>query len=231
MSPGASTLSRMAWPRVSGNDLLIPLGSTEQHGPHLPFSTDSVIAEALGTAVVEALGDLTLAPCLPYGASGEHQAFPGTLSLGTEVTAAVLTELLRSARLSFSGVVLLSAHGGNAEALAKAAKLAAYEGDEVLVTWPKIPGADLHAGDSETSIMLLLHPELVDTTALEAGNTDSAADLHAGLASGALKALSDNGILGDARTATAQRGRDYFDTAVSSVLADVVEWRRQRGSR
>ena len=79
--------------------------------------------------------------------------------------------------------------------------------------------------------MLLLHPELVDNTALQAGNTDSAADLQAGLASGALKALSENGILGDARTATAQRGRDYFDTAVSSVLADVVEWRRQRGSR
>src|SRR5271156_5548241 len=94
--------------------LVVPVGSFEQHGPHLPLDTDTQIACALVDAVAN-LPFVVAVPPLAYGASGEHAGFPGTLSIGSEVLADVLVELVRSARGSCAGVVLVCAHGGNAD--------------------------------------------------------------------------------------------------------------------
>ena len=94
---------------VGGDLLVVPLGATEQHGPHLPLGTDTVIASALAHGV-----DAVVAPALPYGSSGEHAGFAGTLSLGA-ATELALVELGRSA--SFARVLFVCAHGGNAEPL------------------------------------------------------------------------------------------------------------------
>jgi len=78
-------LGRATWSELDGgapSRLLIPLGATEQHGPHLPLETDTLIAAALADAVAAARRDVAVSPALPYGSSGEHGAFPGTLSLG-----------------------------------------------------------------------------------------------------------------------------------------------------
>lgn len=222
-------LADLAWPELHGGELLVPLGSLEQHGPHLPLGTDTAIAVAFAERLATALGGLVVAPALAYGASGEHEAFPGTLSLGTAATAHALTELRRSARASFSAVVLLCAHGGNAQALAEVAALAEAEGDELLVTWPKLTGADLHAGEAETSLMAYLHPTAVRWELAAPGNPAPLAELAPALARGGLIEASPSGVLGDPSSASAERGEALLAEGTAGLVADVVQWRAQRG--
>ena len=107
-----------------------------------------------------------------YGASGEHAGFPGTLLVGHEVLGRLLVELVRSARRSFAGVVLVSAHGGNEDALAAASRRCAADGDDVLVWRAVTPGGDAHAGRTETSLMLALDPGAVRSELAEPGCTE-----------------------------------------------------------
>ena len=96
--------------------LAVPLGSLEQHGPHLPLDTDSRIAGAVAAGLAaRCTASPWRLPC--SGSSGEHADFPGTLLLGQSVLSELLVELVRSARPSFAGVVFVTAHGGNEEAL------------------------------------------------------------------------------------------------------------------
>ena len=75
---------------------IVPLGATEQHGPHLPLGTDTTIACALAFGLAAARDDVVVAPALPYGSSGEHAGFPGTLSIGQDALRVVVLELARS---------------------------------------------------------------------------------------------------------------------------------------
>ncbi len=110
--------------------LALPLGSLEQHGPHLPLDTDTRIAHALATGLAARRPGVVVGPPVAYGASGEHAAFAGTLLVGHEPLAAFLVELVRSARTTFRGVVLVNAHGGNEATLADVARRCDAEGDE-----------------------------------------------------------------------------------------------------
>ena len=99
--------------------VLVPLGSTEQHGPHLPLDTDTRIATAVGRALAARFGDgWLLAPALHYGASGEHEGFDGTISIGTTVLQLLLIEYGRSACNWAGRLVFVNGHGGNLDALA-----------------------------------------------------------------------------------------------------------------
>ncbi len=167
-------LGGATWPQVEATGgrsvLVVPLGSLEQHGPHLPLDTDTRIAVAVaaGLSARHAAvpvpvpgGGVAVAPPVAYGASGEHAGFPGTLLVGHEVLAGLLVELVRSARGSFAGVVVVSAHGGNEEALSLLQARCARDGDDVLV-WRAAPaGGDAHAGRTETSLMLAIDPTAV----------------------------------------------------------------------
>ncbi len=117
-------LAGATWPQVeatAGHTVLaVPVGSLEQHGPHLPLDTDTRIAMAVASGLADRCRGVVVAPAVAYGASGEHAGFPGTLLVGHHVLAELLIELVRSARSSFAGVVLVSAHGGNRDALAAA---------------------------------------------------------------------------------------------------------------
>src|SRR6202050_3049152 len=115
----------------SGAILLLPVGATEQHGPHLPLTTDTDIALAVATGAAERMDRLVVAPPLAYGSSGEHQGFAGTLSIGSDATELVLVELGRSATVDFQRVVLVCAHGGNAVAVGRAVARLAAEGRAV----------------------------------------------------------------------------------------------------
>lgn len=127
-------LADLTWTEVAalaGSSVLaVPVGSTEQHGPHLPLSTDCDIASALCARLAEARRDVLVAPALAYGSSGEHAGFAGTLSIGADATEAVLVELGRSAD-AFAGVLFVSAHGGNAGPVGRAACLLSSESRNV----------------------------------------------------------------------------------------------------
>jgi mycofactocin system creatininase family protein len=218
-------LGRATWRQVEaseGNHLLVlPLGSLEQHGPHLPLDTDTRIARAVATGLAERRALVAVAPALAYGASGEHAGFPGTFVVGHPVLAELVSELVRSARGVFEGVVVVSAHGGNGEALQMASARSAKEGDDVLVWAAAVTGGDSHAGRTETSLMLAIDPGAVRLELAEAGCTEPIGELMPRLRAEGVRPVSSNGVLGDPAGASAEEGRALLDELVTE-LADRV---------
>ena len=220
------------WPSITAAPLvLVPIGSTEQHGPHLPFATDTLIAQAVAAQVAASLTEeglsVVMAPALPFGASGEHQAFPGTVSIGTEALTVVIIELVRSLSTWAGRVVLVNGHGGNLAALSAAVPQLISEGHQVAWAPCAVVGADAHAGLTETSLLRHLAPELVDVAAAEPGVTDPMPALIDRLAAEGVRAVSPNGILGDPTDATAALGASLMtemtDGVRRRVLADSVD--------
>ena len=199
-----------------GAILVVPLGATEQHGPHLPLGTDTAVAVAVCERVAARRDDVVVAPALPYGSSGEHAGFAGTLSIGQEALELVVVELVRSAE-GVGGVVLASGHGGNAEPLARAVAVLRAEGRRVAAWSPRIPGGDAHAGRTETSLLLALDPAAVHLDRAEAGATAPLAELMPALRDGGVAAVSPNGVLGDPAGASAAEGEQLLDALVTDL--------------
>ncbi len=218
-------LSRRTWVEHQarpGRTLVVPVGSFEQHGPHLPLSTDSLIAVAVCDDVA-AQRDVDVAPLLAYGASGEHAGFAGLLSLGVDVTAAVLTEIVRSARDSWARVVFVSGHGGNVTSLTRMARLAEHEGDRVAVWLPHGDHGDAHAGLSETSVILTIDPSLVGPVA-PVSAVDTPDDWEERVVREGLLPVFPSGVIGSAWGATAERGwslRDAWCAEVVTMIDDL----------
>jgi creatinine amidohydrolase len=215
-------LGDLTWPRVDAEVLAVPLGSTEQHGPHLPLSTDTDIAQALSHGLAARRHDVLVAPALPYGASGEHAGFAGTLSIGHEALELVLVELVRSATESFPHVLLVNGHGGNAATLGAACARLRDERRDVLVWSPGWRG-DAHAGRTETSLQLALDASRVGTSR-DPGATDQLADLMPALRRGGLRAVTDNGVLGDPAGASAEEGQALLLEALDDLEKAVIAW-------
>ena len=216
--PGA--LAGATWPEaerdMTGAVLAVPIGSTEQHGPHLPLSTDTDIAVALVGRLAARRRDVVAAPAVAYGSSGEHAGFAGTLTIGREATELLLVELGRSASATFAAVVLVSAHGGNRVPVERAERRLRAEGRRVLAVFPRWPG-DAHAGRVETSLMLALHPDRVRRDLAEAGATAPIDELMPRLVAGGVRPVSANGVLGDPAGADAAEGRRLLDRAVAEL--------------
>jgi len=222
------SLDRLSSPRVpTGALLVVPLGATEQHGPHLPIGTDTAVASALCAGLASAWtgAPLVVAPPIAYGSSGEHAGFAGTLSIGQAGLELVVVELVRSADL-FAGTVLVSAHGGNAEPLARAVATLSAEGRRVLAWAPRPAGADAHAGRTETSLMLAIAPDDVDLAAAAVGDTRPLAVLAPALRAGGVATVSPNGVLGDPTGSSAEEGRELLAAMTADLLAAVRRWAR-----
>lgn len=221
-----SALDNAAWPDLEGVRLLIvPVGATEQHGPHLPLSADTEIAQALAGRLAAAVPGACLAPALPYGASGEHQAFPGTLSIGIDTTFRLLVELGRSATETFARVLFVCAHGGNAQPLSDAVARLCAEGRDVRAWSPRWTG-DAHAGHLETSLMMAIAPERVLLARAQAGNVAPLAELMPAMRAGGVRAVSPNGVLGDPAQASPDHGRKQLDAEHERMTRMVREWLR-----
>jgi mycofactocin system creatininase family protein len=219
-------LAGATWPQVEATGartvLAIPLGSLEQHGPHLPLETDTRIAVAVAMGLAGCCPSVTVAPAVAYGASGEHADFPGTLLVGHSVLTELLVELVRSARRSFTGVVFVNAHGGNEESVAAAVRRCTAEGDDVLAWRAVTPtGGDAHAGRTETSLLLAIDPGAVRLDLAEPGCTEPIASLLPRLRAEGVRPVSSNGVLGDPTGASAAEGRMLLDGLVRDLAAAV----------
>jgi creatinine amidohydrolase len=230
---------------------VLPLGATEQHGPHLPLSVDSTLADGIvATALPLLAQDLPVLflPTQQIGLSPEHARYPGTLTLSAETVIRLWSEI--GACVARSGVrklVLFNAHGGHTGAMDIVAReLRAAHGLIVYsVSWFNLPLGDagaqfsadehrfgVHAGDMETSMMLALAPSLVAMNAArDFGSTSRqrAAD-YAILGNGrsaklgwAMEDYNPDGAAGNAAAATEQKGRALVDAAATQLAALLAE--------
>jgi mycofactocin precursor peptide peptidase len=231
-------LAEMTWLAVAdaiaagATTVILPLGATEQHGPHLPLGTDTFRAVALADRLAEALPDTLVAPALPIGCSDEHQGFAGLLSLDQTTLASVIVDCARRmAGWGADRLLLLSAHGGNGDALDLAAGRLGEELPELRVVVlggaPALSDAilavaasdgitadalGLHAGEGETSEMLALRPDLVLMERVVPGCRDGLGNIMPRLRREGLRSVTPTGTLGDARGADGARGARYLAT-------------------
>jgi mycofactocin system creatininase family protein len=219
-------LSDATWPELgrlaaAGAVLVVPIGATEQHGPHLPVTTDADIAVAVVEAAAATDPLLVVALVVAYGSSGEHDGFAGTLSIGRDATEELLVELGRSASRDFAHVVLACAHGGNAAPLAGALGRLAAEGHPVTGWWPRWSG-DLHAGRTETSLMLAIAPERVRLGLATAGDGRPVGELLPLLEARGVRSVSPTGVRGDPTGAGADEGERLLRAAAADLAAVVA---------
>ncbi len=250
--PPARQLAALTWPELAAarragcDTAVVPLGATEQHGPHLPFATDTLIAEALAARFCARVPEAIAVPALPLGCSAEHGGFPGTLSLRWETLRAVLGDVLAGlAAQGFRRVVVFSAHGGNdallradTPALARAAapaQLVVCAGlDTFAARWRRASAAfgidaaasGQHAGEFETSLLLGLHPQTVRRAAVRRGRLAHGDDAQA-LFYPDLRAHAASGVVGDPRRAAGARAAAYLDAWVDALLACYVRAKKR----
>lgn len=160
---------------------VVPIGAIEQHGYHLPVSTDNVLIEAIAKLSVERASEqipIVLAPVVPFGFSHHHLIYPGALSLSTDTLLKVMKELVECiVQSGFRKIFILNGHGGNEEIVRLTARNAALEHQVTVgaasfwtMAWDSLsdfamrhqfPGIAGHAGQFETSLMLALQEHLV----------------------------------------------------------------------
>ncbi len=168
--------------------------------------------------------DWLVAPAIAYGASGEHQSFAGTISIGIDALAVLLVEYGRSASCWADRLVFVNGHGGNVEALRRAVGLLRSEGRDAGWCSCSAVGTDAHAGHTETSVLLHISPDDVLTDRLLAGNGAPLPELLPSMRRGGVAAVSPTGVLGDPTTATAAAGRRIFAEMVDDCRRRIARW-------
>jgi creatinine amidohydrolase len=203
---------------------LLPIGSFEQHGPHLPLTTDTLVANTIAAELATVYPVFRLPP-LTISCSHEHAAWPGTVSISATTLAAIVRDVAASVhRAGATALVLVNGHGGN-YVLGNVVQEASL-GPLHMALFPTEPDwedartaaglattglSDMHAGELETSILLHTHPDLVRPGYERA---DRLADDRRHLLSRGLQAYTESGVVGKPSLASAEKGR--------AVLASLV---------
>jgi mycofactocin system creatininase family protein len=231
-----SRLADQKWPDLAGRRPLVvlPLGSCEQHGPHLPLDTDHAVAEAVAGQAAALLADdsgLLVAPGQPYGASGEHEGFPGTVSIGHTALSLLIVEVGRSVLRWAGRLLVVNGHGGNMPSLAAAIATLRREGRNA-AWWPCAPdGGDLHAGHAETSMMLRLRRTAVRPERAVAGPCEPIERLLDRLIAESVRGVSESGVLGDPSRASEQQGEELLFEMAVQLASDIRAWRVSKQGR
>jgi len=248
-------MEEMAWPDIKAaidqgfTTAVVGVGSTEQHGPHLPTMTDARIAEEVAHRVALKLGNALQARTVDVGVSEHHLAFAGTISLRPETLKMILSDYVDSlVRSGFKRIVILPLHGGNFATVAQVIveSRAAHPGIEV-TGYTDLLGltgflnqvsgehgitaeeSGAHAGESETSIMMVLERDLVVPERFTSGYLGPLGEAEVKVIfERGMPALTANGVLGDPRKASAERGRIYLER-VADFLREKVERAAPRG--
>lgn len=221
--------------------VLIPIGSFEQHGPHLPLSTDTDIAREV-CARASALAKVPLMPPLAFGFSIEHEAFPGTVTLTPETFLSIVREVTSCLSThGFSRIVYVNAHGGNTGLLRAAIQEVRVRYDVIpylASTWEigrHVSGKILenptslgHGDEFETSIMLSIDPAKVNLKSLGAIRKKSFLKVDSEMAmrkGWRTEDFSKIGIIGDPSKATAEKGRRLLDAISKDLAKSIVQIR------
>jgi len=219
--------------------VVFAVGSNEQHGPHLPTCTDSLIGDVLANKVAGKLGRALQAPSINVGCSDPHMVFPGAISLRPETLKDLIRDYCVSlAKQGFKNIVILPSHGGNFSAVREVTDdlSQSLKGIRV-VSYTNLKGlleflAELsskhgvsagesggHAGESETSMVLAIRKDLVDMKHAETGFLGSFDDrMMALMWSQGIKAVSKNGVLGDSRKGEAGKGEEYLELWAEKMI-------------
>lgn len=217
---------------IDGRDVIVilPLGSWEQHGPHLPLDTDSVIIDAVVARATQshALAEsFVVAPTLAITASDEHSGFAGGLSTGTAALADAVVAICRSAATWAQGVLIANGHGGNFDALRAISSALDHERIRHSIwSLPSYSGGDMHAGHTETSVMLHLDKRSVRSELIP--DIDQTKVSVEQLRESGVKATSPSGVLGRPSSATAEHGAEVMFTYCTSfsdrMSACAADW-------
>lgn len=229
-----------------GAVVLLPVASTEQHGPHLATGVDTFLCGEVCRLAAEKLSALdepaVVAPTLWMGLAQHHMAFGGSFTLSLQTYQALLVDLGRSIkRAGFRRLVVVNGHGGNMTALnAMSAELTASLAIDLAITTyfqlaePEIAAVledqkgVMHAGEAETSMMLALHPELVDRSRLAEAKGGPAVERAGMVLQGAFHRwrsfdeITESGVIGDARRASAEKGERILNAVADALAARIA---------
>lgn len=234
-------LALMTWTEarqaiIPGRPVILPLGSTEQHGPHMPLAVDSIMAGEWARRLAERL-DALYTPVMPYGQVWSARGFPGTISLAPATLEAVLFDVASSLyRHGARRLVLLSGHMGNTQVMQSSARQLLEELPDFAVVWLVYPnakqvvqgvtetpfwdGSNFHAAEVETSLMLAVAPELCRMDRAPREYPPVPAGFHARPVP--WDTFSKTGVFGDATAGTAEKGAVLIEKWLE-VMAGIVQ--------
>ena len=253
-APASRRLEDLTLPQVRemvgpSSILMLPIGSVEQHGPHLPLTTDHLIASEAAQALAARCGeelDLWLLPTVAVSKANEHAWAPGTLWLQPNTLLSVVSDIATSAAATGARrLVFLNSHGGNTALLVVACReVRLSQGMQTFLLHPFLPpdhggrssaapagelGMGIHGGHDETSIMLHLRPDLVNMDLATRRVPDRLADNRYVRFGGSVPFgwtsddFGPDGHIGDPTGATAEQGRELFEGAVDLLCAQLAE--------
>ena len=217
MSP-PPVMADMTWKEIKDiktnnktTKVIIPVGSIEQHGPHLPINTDTLIAQKISQLIGKKINAL-VTPVIQFGVSKEHMDFPGTISLSNGTLVEIIGDISNSLnKHGFNEQIIINSHGGNTKTLAQ------IKGTKLISVLGRFDKFD-HAGEIETSVMLFLFPKKVRINEIKVFDYEIP-----GADTDDWKTIdhSKSGVIGDAKKASAKKGKEYFDQIIDGILKEI----------
>ena len=213
----------------TGKKIIIPLGSMEQHGPHLPISTDTIIAEYLANQLTKKISSYVL-PGIPYGVSFEHRPF-FNISISNDVLSELLSQICISlGENGFNQIIILNGHRGNMGVLQYIPQIVERNNPKMNVFginyWHLIEREFDHGGFVETSLMLAIEPELVQMQNAKRGHLNKKrlnSTYTTFLSNTSSFKITRNGVLGDPRKATKEEGKKIISITMKNLVRILKE--------